>query len=105
MLILRLFFLEKKSNAGILPLKCVYLLLQRLFYGVTCAETNKDTAKVTVCCDKDFSATSQYSYIHNRNLAAIEALQDLCVVENHFVERKKSADFPPNFATEIQRYE
>lgn len=90
-------------------MKCVFLLLQRLFYGVTSIETtdtdkNTCASNLTVCCDIEFSATSQLSKVYTRNLAAIKALQQLCDAENKFVERKRNDNFPSNFANEIYKY-
>lgn len=92
-----------------MPVKCVFLLLQRLFYGVTSTETiepgtNTIKSDISVSYDNAFSATSQRSKVYTRNLAAINALQDLCEIDNKFVKRQRNDVFPPNFAGEIQKY-
>lgn len=103
------FFIEKKGESGILPAKCVFLLLKRLFYGVTLSEscdsnTNTYTSNVAVNYGVTFTSTSKISPNHARDLASIRAIQNLCIIENKFVQQKRNDHFPMNFADEIQRY-
>ncbi|XP_055314184.1 double-stranded RNA-specific editase Adar-like [Sitodiplosis mosellana] len=102
------YFLKKKGDHGISPVKCVFLLLKRLFYGVTLSEScdsnaNSYRSNVTVNYGVTFSATSKTSLNHARDLASVRALQSLCVIENQFVQQKRNDHFPSNFANEIQK--
>lgn len=89
----------------------MFLLLKRLFYGVSLDE-NSDLicyrSNVTVNNGLTFVSTSATSQNHARNLASIQALRHLCAVENRFSNRflqpKHNDQFPMDFADEIQRY-
>lgn len=103
------FLVENKGETGNVPVKCVFLLLKRLFFGVTSTETtepgtNTTKSDVSVSYDNEFSATSQGSEVYTRNLAAINALHDLCEIDNKFVKRQRNDVFPLNFAGEIVKY-
>lgn len=98
---------EKRGNTGILPKKCVYSLLHRMFYGVNVDEdydaiANAYTSRVSVSYDYTFTAVSQLSRTHARNTTSIKALDSLCKVTNQFTQRKRNYNFPPNFANRIQ---
>lgn len=104
-------FVEKKGETGILPAKSVFLLLKRLFYGVSLDENSDSisyTSIVTVNNGLTFVSTSRTSQYHARNLASIQALGHLCAVENRFSNRflqpKHNDRFPLDFADEIQKY-
>lgn len=105
--ILLFIFIPEKQEAGIWPVKCVFPLLQRLFFGVTCTEdTDLDTrtfkSDISVSYEYEFSSTGMRSQLHTRNLASLKALQSLCEIENKFVQRKPHLVFPKNFADEMQ---
>lgn len=110
--ILQVFHLltEKKESGKMWPVKCVFLLLKRLFYGVDHTEssdinTNTFTSNVCVSYDFEFSYTSTLSQIDAKNHSSLKALQRLCEIENKFVQRIRNDIFPPNFAAEIQKYD
>lgn len=89
-----------------MPTKCVLMLLKRLYYGVNHKESNEAntyTSNITVNYDLQFTATSNISKIDAQNLAALEALQTLCQVENKFVRNKRNDNYPQNFAENIQK--
>lgn len=99
-------FVEKKGETGILPAKCVFLLLKRLFYGVSLDENNDSnsyTSNVTVNNGLTFTSTSQTSKYHARNSASIQALGNLCAVENRFLQLKHNDQFPLNFPDDIRK--
>lgn len=91
-----------------MPTKCVFLLLKRLFYGVTIKEQSDAhfyKSNVSVSYDSFFTATSEISQINAQNLASMKALQNYCNVENKFVQRKRNDDYPQDFAAKIQKYD
>lgn len=100
-------FLEHKSDIGICPTKCVWLLLKRLFFGVTLTESKEENAntfssKVCVSYEFNFTSPAQRSQALARNVACAKALRSLCDVENKFVQRKEKPTFPSNFASKVQ---
>lgn len=91
-----------------MPTKCIFLLLKRLFYGVTIDEdfdtnANTYTNHVSVSYEFKFSSLPQTSQIGAKNAASGKALKSLCEIQNHFVQRKQNYIFPSNFAEEIQK--
>lgn len=91
-------------------MKCVYLLLKQLFFGVDFTENVIDTdmkkfmSKVCVSYRDEFPYTSSLSKIDAKNHASLNALRQLCEIENKFVQRIRNDDYPPNFASAIQEY-
>lgn len=80
-----------------------------MFFGVSLDEsvdedTKTFTSNVCVSYDFKFAHTSKLSQIDAKNHASLDALQQLCGIENKFVQRKRNDNFPSNFASEIQKY-
>lgn len=103
-------FTEKKEAGIVFPVKCVFLLLNQVFFGVSKDDTHDTTTKTfkcNVCVSYDFrfSYDSKISEIDAQNHASLKALQDLCDIENKFVQRERNQNFPANFADIIQKYE
>lgn len=104
-----LLFSEKNEADITCPKKCIFLLLNRIFFGVSKknsidAPTKTFTSDVCVSFDFHFSYTSKVSETDALNYASLNALQCLCDIENGFIQRKRNSIYPTNFAHDIQRY-
>lgn len=100
-------FIEGDHEIGIIPVKCVFLLLQRLFYGVSNSETNDKTtfsSKIIVNHKYEFSVKTLLSQIEAKNAASRKAVNQLCEVENKYNQHKQIDIFPDGFASSIQKY-
>lgn len=90
-------------------MKCVFLLLNQVFFGVSKADrydTTKSTFECNVCVSYDFNFLhgSKVSEMDAQNRASLKALQNLCEIENKFVQRERNRAFSASFADRIQRY-
>lgn len=89
-----------------MPVKCVSQLLQRLFFGVSINEQTNGNAyscKITVNNKHEFENRNKLSQMEAKNAASRKAVQQLCEVENKFIQPEID-DFPSGFASDILRY-
>lgn len=91
-----------------IPNKCVHLMLQQLFFGVS-IETEKANAdnfqsEVTVNYRFRFLAKNKPTQVRAKNCAAQEALIELCDIENKFLHKQHCNHFENEFGDKIQKY-
>lgn len=102
------FIPEKNHNHNNWPAKCIYWLLQRLFYSVENTESidenaKKFTSEICVSYNTTCEYKSELSKIDAKNHASLKVLQQLCEVENQLVQQIWNEKFPNDFAHEVQR--
>lgn len=90
-------------NTG--PEKCTYLLLPRLFYGISIDETENEkdfSCKMIVNYSHCFAVEHQISPIQAKNAVSRKVLQKLCTIENIFVQQQRFDQFPAEFSKSVQ---